>query len=307
MLIGGVEAGGTKIVCGVAEVRDGAITVLQEVRFPTTTAEEVMPQLISYFRKYPIEALGVASFGPLDLKKSSPTYGCITTTPKEGWQKADWIHPLEEALHVPVALDTDVNGAALGEAIYGAGQGLDVVTYMTVGTGIGVGVYVEGHLLHGMMHPEAGHMRVERHPSDFYKGHCPFHRDTFGTGGCLEGYASGPAIEARWGERGEQLQDKPEVWDMESFYLAQGVANLILCYAPEKIIIGGGVMHQRNLFPMIRENVQKQLHQYVKTYEVAEAMDTYIVPPALGDQSGLIGAVELGRLVASNQCLVARK
>lgn len=301
MLIGGIEAGGTKIICGVAEVKEGVVNIVQEARFPTTTAEEVMPQLISYFQKQPIAALGVASFGPLDLKKTSKTYGHITTTPKEGWQNADWIHPLEEALHIPVALDTDVNGAALGEARYGAGKGLDVVTYMTVGTGIGVGVYVEGHLLHGMMHPEVGHMRVERYPSDFYTGHCPFHQESFGTGACLEGYASGPAIEARWGQKGEALPDRDEVWEMESFYLAQGVANLILCYAPDKIIIGGGVMHQRNLFPMIREKVQKQLHQYVKTPELAEGIDTYIVPPALGDHSGLIGAVELGRLVASGQ------
>lgn len=302
MLIGGIEAGGTKIICGVAQVKEGKVEILQEARFPTTTAEEVMPQLISYFQEQPIEALGIASFGPLDLKKTSPTYGCVTTTPKEGWQQADWIHPLEAALQIPVALDTDVNGAALGEATYGAGKGLDVVTYMTVGTGIGVGVYVEGHLLHGMMHPEAGHMRLERHSADVYEGHCPFHKDIFCTGGCLEGYASGPAIEARWGEKGEKLQNKPEVWDMESFYLAQGVANLILCYAPDKIILGGGVMHQRNLFPMIREKVQQQLHHYVKTRELIEEIDTYIVPPALGDHSGLMGAVELGK-----QCVMCNE
>lgn len=303
MLIGGIEAGGTKIVCGMAEVQEGNIQVKDRIQLPTTTAEEVLPAMISYFQKFPIEALGIASFGPLDLHPQSPTYGRIKATPKEGWQEVDLVRPFEEALQIPVALDTDVNGAALGEAVYGAGRGLDVVTYMTVGTGIGVGIYAEGQLLHGLIHPEAGHMRVARHESDTYSGHCPFHQEELGTGGCLEGYASGPAIEARWGQKGECLTGNPKVWDMESFYLAQGVVNLILCYSPQKIILGGGVMKQANLFPLLQEKVKQQLNHYLQTEALEKEIGTYIVPPALGDQSGLIGAVELGRRKVSRETL----
>lgn len=289
MILGGIEAGGTKIICGVAEVEKGEVKILHQVKFPTTTAAEVIPEAISYFQKYPIEALGIASFGPVDLHKDSPTYGYIKATPKEGWQHVDLVHPFEKDLSIPVAFDTDVNGAALGEAIYGAGKGCSVVTYMTVGTGIGVGTYVEGKLLHGLVHPEAGHMQLVRHPKDIYQGHCPFHPY------CLEGLASGPAIEDRWGEKGEALCERKDVWDMEAFYLAQGVTNLIYCYSPEKIILGGGVMHQKDLFPRIRKQVQQNLNGYIQSDRLEKEIDTYIVPPALGDQAGLVGAVELGK------------
>lgn len=295
MLIGGIEAGGTKIVCGVAEVSGGVVQLKDQMRFSTTTAAEVLPEMISYFQKFPIRSLGIASFGPLDLHRESPTYGYIKATPKEGWQEVDLVRPFAEALHIPVALDTDVNGAALGEAIYGAGKGLDVVTYVTVGTGIGVGTYIEGHLLHGLIHPEAGHMPVARQEGDTYRGHCPFHREEIGNSGCLEGYASGPAIEERWGQKGEALTGNPKVWDRESFYLAQGLVNLILCYSPQKIILGGGVMKQASLFPLIREKVQHQLHHYLQADVLEKEMETYIVPPMLGDQSGLMGAIELGK------------
>lgn len=295
MLIGGIEAGGTKIVCGVAEVKDGRVTIKDQVRFPTTTAREVIGETISCFKKYPIQSLGIATFGPIDVHPNSPTYGSIKATPKEGWQEVDLVHPFEKALGIPVAFDTDVNGAVLGEAVYGAGKGLDVVTYMTVGTGIGVGTYIEGHLIHGLMHGEAGHMLMIRHPKDSYEGHCPFHKESIGNGGCLEGYASGPAIEERWKEKGENLSFRQEVWDMEAFYLAQGIANLIYCYSPERIILGGGVMHQKSLFPLIRKQVQQYLNGYIASDVILHHMDTYIVSPALGDQSGLIGAVELGK------------
>ncbi len=291
MLLGGIEAGGTKVICGVAEMERGEVRLLDQVKFPTTTAAEVIPAAISYFQKYPIETLGIASFGPIDLHKNSPTYGYIQSTPKEGWQNVDFVHPFAAALSIPVAFDTDVNGAALGEAIYGAGKGCDVVTYMTVGTGIGVGTYVEGHLLHGLVHPEAGHMQLVRHPKDTYQGHCPFHPH------CLEGLACGPAIEARWGEKGEKLRDRKDVWDMEAFYLAQGVTNLILCYSPEKIILGGGVMHQKDLFPRIWKQVQQNLNGYIRSDKIEKEINQYIVPLALGDQAGLIGALELGRRI----------
>lgn len=219
ILIGGIEAGGTKIICGVGEVKDGKIRILSEMRFPTTTAAQVLPEIINWFRQYSIEALGIASFGPLDLKKDSPTYGYIKATPKKGWQDVDFVGPFARSLKVPIEFDTDVNGAALGESVYGAGMGCPVVSYMTVGTGIGVGLYCEGKLLHGLVHPEAGHMLIQRHPKDTYEGSCPFHKDSFLPGGCLEGYACGPAIQQRWGAPGETLHNRKEVWEMEAYYL----------------------------------------------------------------------------------------
>lgn len=225
-------------------MKDGTIRILSEMRFPTTTAAQVLPEIISWFKQYDIESLGIASFGPLDLKKESPTYGYIKATPKKGWQDVDFVGPFARALSIPIEFDTDVNGAALGESVYGAGKGCQVVSYMTVGTGIGVGLYCEGRLLHGLVHPEAGHMLIQRHPKDTYEGSCPFHKDSFLPGGCLEGYACGPAIQKRWGAPGETLHNRKEVWEMEAYYLGQGVSNLVLLYSPDKIIIGGGVMHQ---------------------------------------------------------------
>lgn len=276
----------------------GDIKILSTARFPTLKAEEVIPQMADWFKSYDIKGLGIATFGPVDLRKESPTYGTIKATPKEGWQNVDFVTPFKEALSVPVELDTDVNGAALGEAIYGAGRNLSVITYMTVGTGIGVGLYVEGNLLHGLMHPEAGHMLVMRHPRDTYKGSCPFHNDQRLPAGCLEGYACGLAIKERWGVLGETLTERPEVWEMEAYYLAQGISNLILLYSPEKVIIGGGVMHQKGLIEMVREKAAENLSGYLQCEPIIKDIENYIVPPALGDKAGLTGAIELGRRAA---------
>ena len=295
MLIGGIEAGGTKIICGIGEWKEGNMKILSDMRFPTTTAAQVIPEMIAWFRQYDVKALGIASFGPLDLKKDSPTYGYIKATPKKGWQDVDFVGPFARALNVPIEFDTDVNGAALGEAIYGAGKNCEVAAYMTVGTGIGVGLFANGHLLHGMVHPEAGHMLNLRHPKDTYQGSCAFHHDTDGAGGCLEGYACGPAIAARWGAPGETLYDRKEVWEMEAYYLGQGVANLVLLYSPDRIIIGGGVMHQAQLFDMVRKETRKNVNGYIHSDLLDEKIDEYIVPPALGDHAGLMGALELGR------------
>lgn len=298
ILIGGIEAGGTKIICGVGEVRDGKIRILSEMRFPTTTAAQVLPEIVNWFRQYSIEALGIASFGPLDLKKNSPTYGYIKATPKKGWQDVDFVGPFARALSVPIEFDTDVNGAALGEAVYGAGMGCPVVSYMTVGTGIGVGLYCDGKLLHGLVHPED--MLIQRHPKDTYEGSCPFHKDSFLPGGCLEGYACGPAIQKRWGAPGETLHNRKEVWEMEAYYLGQGVSNLVLLYSPDRIIIGGGVMHQEGLFDMVRAEVKKNLAGYIHSDMVDSRLAEYIVPPALGDHAGLTGAIELGKRAWEN-------
>ena len=283
------------------EVKDGTIRILSEMRFPTTTASEVLPEINGWFKQYSIESLGIASFGPLDLKKDSHTYGYIKATPKKGWQDVDFVGPFARAFAIPIEFDTDVNGAALGESVYGAGRGCQVVAYMTVGTGIGVGLYTEGKLLHGLVHPEAGHMLIQRHPKDTYEGSCPFHKDSFLPGGCLEGYACGPAIQQRWGAPGETLHNRKEVWEMEAYYLGQGVSNLVLLYSPDKIIIGGGVMHQDNLFQMVRDEVKKNLNGYIHSDMVEGNLENYIVPPMLKDHAGLIGAIELGKRAWENE------
>lgn len=294
MKFGGIEAGGTKIICGRGEYENGKLTVTEEARFPTVRPEIVIPRLLDWFRAHPVEALGIASFGPVDLHRDSPSYGFVKDTPKDGWQEVDFCGPFRKEFGIPVAFDTDVNGAALGEAVYGGGKGCRSVVYMTVGTGIGVGVFSDGRLLHGLIHPEGGHMRVTRKKGDDFRGSCRAHR-TDGDAVCMEGFACGPAIEQRWGEKGEALADRREVWETEAWYLAQGVTNLVLLYSPEKIFLGGGVMHREELFPLIREGVKRYIGGYVRSPKLEEEIDTYIVPPALGDRAGLIGAIELGR------------
>lgn len=203
MLIGGIEAGGTKIVCGAAEVTEEGIHILDRMRFATGRPEEAVRKAADYFKDFPIKALGVACFGPLDLRKDSATYGHIMATPKKGWEHFDLLGALEKEIGVPAVLDTDVNGAALGEGAYGAGKGKSVVAYITVGTGIGVGLSIGGKPLHGLVHPEGGHMPVVCAPGDTYEGCCTFHRDSFLPAGCLEGYAAGPAIENDGARRGK--------------------------------------------------------------------------------------------------------
>lgn len=196
----------------------------------------------------------------------------------------------ERALHVPVGFDTDVNGAILGEVTWGVAKGCDSAIYITIGTGIGVGVYCNGSLLHGLVHPEGGHMLLQKHPDDHYKGRCPFHPN------CVESLAAGPAIEERWGQKGTELANRPEVWELEAYYIAQAIANYICVYSPRKIILWGGVMHQEQLFPMVRSKVKEMLNGYIHHEMILEKMDEYIVPPALGENPGILGAVQLGVL-----------
>ena len=285
MRIGALEAGGTKMVCAIGNEK-GEIS--EKISIPTRTPETTMPEVIQWFKARKIETLGIGCFGPIDPDKDSPTYGYITSTPKLAWKDYNIVRAFEECLCCPVGFDTDVNGSALGEVTFGQAKGKKNIIYLTVGTGVGAGVYAEGKLLHGMLHPEAGHILMHRREDDHYEGKCPYHKT------CLEGLAAGPAIEERWGKKGIELQDRDEVWDLEAYYLAQALTNYILILAPQLIILGGGVMHQEQLFPRIRSYVKEMLNGYIKTKEL-EDIDHYIVPASLHDDQGIMGALELGR------------
>lgn len=285
MRIGALEAGGTKMVCAIGNEKG---EIFEKISIPTKTPETTMPEMIQWFKAKKIEALGIGCFGPIDPDKDSPTYGYITSTPKLAWKDYNIVGAFEEQLCCPVGFDTDVNGSALGEVTFGQAKGKKNIVYLTVGTGIGAGVYAEGKLLHGMLHPEAGHILMRRREDDHYEGKCPYHKT------CLEGLAAGPAIEERWGKKGIELQDLDEVWDLEAYYLAQALTDYILILAPQLIILGGGVMHQEQLFTRIRSYVKDMLNGYIKTKEL-EDIDHYIVPASLHDDQGIMGALELGR------------
>ncbi|MFF2091442.1 ROK family protein [Paenibacillus sp. NPDC058174] len=285
MRIGAIEAGGTKFVCGIGN-EEGVIE--DRVSFPTEHPESTMANVIAYFEGKGVEAIGIGTFGPIDIDKASPTYGHVTTTPKPGWSGFDFLGTMKRNFDVPFGWDTDVNAAAFGEATWGAAKGLDSCVYYTVGTGVGVGVYSEGKLVHGLVHPEGGHVLTRRHADDDYEGFCPYHGD------CLEGMAAGPALEKRWKVKGSELPVDHPAWALEAYYLGQAVSNVILMLSPKKVILGGGVMHQLQLFPMIREEVRKQLNGYVSAKEIVSGLDSFIVPPGLGDNAGLSGSLALG-------------
>lgn len=284
MRLGALEAGGTKMVCAIG---DEAGNIYERISVPTETPEITMPKLVDYFKQHNIEALGIGCFGPIDLNRNSDTYGYILTTPKLVWQNYNILGVLRDALGIPVGFDTDVNASALGEATWGCTKGLDNSMYITIGTGIGAGIITNGKLLHGMLHPEAGHTLMVRHPADTYEGHCPYHKS------CLEGMAAGPAIEARWGRKGIDLADKKEVWEMEAYYIGQALVNYVLILSPQRIVLGGGVMHQTQLLPMVREELKKQLAGYVRTSELDD-LQSYVVLPSLNDNQGIMGALKLG-------------
>ncbi|MBF4805727.1 MAG: ROK family protein [Pseudoleptotrichia goodfellowii] len=286
-VIAAVEAGGTKFICGLG-TEEGKI--IEKINIPTTNPEETMKRVIEYFKDKKFDVMGVGSFGPIDPVKGSETYGYITKTPKPYWSDYNMIGELKKHYDVPMEFDTDVNGAALAESWWGAGKGLKNLIYITVGTGIGAGAVVNGTMLQGLTHPEMGHIFLKRHPEDKFEGRCPFHKD------CLEGMAAGPAIEDRWGKKGQELMDKDEVWELEAYYLAQALVNYILILSPQRIIMGGGVMKQQQLFPLIRKNVQKFLNNYVYKKEILEEIEKYIVYPGLGDDAGFIGSIALGKI-----------
>ncbi|MCR5338450.1 MAG: ROK family protein [Lachnospiraceae bacterium] len=283
MRYGALEAGGTKMVCVIGDEKG---TILEKTLIPTRTPDETLPDIISFFKEKDIEALGIACFGPVDLDPSSETYGYITTTPKQGWENCDIIGILKKSLNVPVGFDTDVNGSLLGEVIFGQSKGLEDVVYITIGTGIGGGVLSGGKPVHGMLHPELGHMLIRPRTDDPYEGKCPYHRN------CLEGMASGPAITDRYGIRGEELDDRQEVWDLEAYYLGQAIVNIILTLSPRRIILGGGVMEHPQLFDLIHNYVQEMLGGYIKAKEL-EDLTRYIVPASLKGEQGIKGCLYL--------------
>ncbi|MBN1468785.1 MAG: ROK family protein [Fusobacteriaceae bacterium] len=285
MLIAAIEAGGTKFVLGIGN-ENGEI--LERISIPTEDPSITMRKVVEFFQNKKFDAIGVGSFGPIDPRLESETYGYITTTPKQGWSNYNIIGELKKHFDVPIAFDTDVNGAALGESKWGSAKGLNSALYITVGTGIGAGAISEGKMIHGLLHPEMGHIVVRRHENDGFVGICPFHKD------CLEGMASGPAIEARWGQKGYELQENHEAWQLEAYYIAQAIVNFILILSPEKVIMGGGVMKQIHLFPLIRKEIKRILNNYIIKKEVLEEIEQYIVPPTLGDNAGISGALALG-------------
>jgi fructokinase len=287
LVYGAIECGGTKFVCATGG-EDGAL--LARTEFPTTTPAETIARALEFFRQqpHPLRSIGIGSFGPVDLDPASAKFGYITSTPKNGWRDTDLVGAVRRATNLPVAFDTDVNAAALGEARWGAAQGLDTFLYLTIGTGLGGGGMANGGLLHGLVHPEMGHIRVPHDlRADPFPGACPFHSD------CLEGLVAGPALEARWGQRGETLPPEHPAWDLEARYIALGLATWICTLSPRRIILGGGVMRQAQLFPRIRAQVLALLNGYIQAPEILERADDYIVPPALGGDAGVRGAIAL--------------
>lgn len=287
---GGIEAGGTKFVCAIGSSPDD---VIAETRFSTTTPEETISKAIDFFKRYQdqiiLSAIGIASFGPVDLNPSSGTYGYITSTPKPNWSNTSFAYEVKNALNLPVGFDTDVNGALLGEHRWGAAQGLENAIYLTIGTGIGGGVMINGKLVHGLVHPEMGHIILPVREDDPYGGGCPYH------GNCLEGLANGPSLEARWGASAKSFAGDHPAWELEAHYLAIALHDFICTFSPQRIILGGGVMKQSQLFPMVREKTLESLNSYVQKEEITLKIDDYIVYPQLGDQAGVLGAIALGQ------------
>ncbi len=285
-MFGAIEAGGTKFICGIGTGPED----LKIVQIPTTIPESTIAKAISFFResKQSIRAIGIGSFGPVDLHSESPTFGHITSTPKPGWRDYNIAGAIGGSLKVPVGFDTDVNASALGEGRWGAAVGLTDFLYLTVGTGIGGGAVVGGSILHGLVHSEMGHIRIPHALSmDPFIGNCPFHGD------CLEGLASGPAMQARWGMAPEKLPARHAGWALEAHYLALGLVSWICTLSPQRIIIGGGVMQQPHLFFTIRKELAALLNGYIQTPELMDRLDSYIVPPKLGNRAGVLGALVL--------------
>ena len=286
-LFGGIEGGGTKFNCAVG---NGPENIIAEGRFATTTPAETIGQVCDFFMPYvnQMHGIGFGSFGPFDVYPASPTYGYITTTPKPHWGNTNVLGMLREKINLPFAVDMDVAVAGLGEAAWGASKNDACSLYLTVGTGIGGGYIMNGKPLRGLTSLEMGHIRI---PHDFeldpFQGACPYHGD------CFEGLAAGPAVLARFGQRGETLPDDHPYWNMEAGYIAHALVNFILSLAPQRIIIGGGVMQKDFMFPAVRTKTQELLNGYIPHNMILNHIDEYIVPPALGGRSGVLGSIAL--------------
>jgi fructokinase len=289
-LYGCLEGGGTKFVCAVGS-RPGQI--LEEVRFPTTTPAETIARAINFFKNYPLSAIGLATFGPLDLNPASPSYGSVTATPKNGWSNINILEEFHQAFDLPITLETDVNAAAFGEWFWVPdNHKLDSMVYFTIGTGIGAGIVIKGKVVHGLTHPEAGHMRLPHdRKKDPFPGICPFHGD------CFEGLASGPAMNRHWRQAAELLPKDHPAWDLEATYIANALVNEIVIVSPQRIVLGGGVMENILLFPLIRHKVLEMVNGYIASPVFSGTLVEYIVPPALGKQSGMLGALALAKTI----------
>ena len=283
MRIGALEAGGTKMVVAIGNEQG---EIFDRLSIPTRDPEITMPELVDYFKSSKVDALGIGCFGPIDLNRESATYGYITSTPKLPWRNYNIVGTFSEALQVPIGFDTDVNASAIGEATWGSTKDVKNSIYITIGTGVGVGVIIDGKPLHGMLHPEAGHILLAKHPEDNFKGTSPYHEN------CLEGLAAGPAIEARYGKKAHELSNQVEVWVLEGYYIAQALVNYILTLSPQRIILGGGVMHQEQLMPIIHREVLRMLNGYILTPQLQD-IEKYITLPQLNDNQGIMGCIRL--------------
>lgn len=288
MLYGAIEAGGTKFILGIGDEQGN---LLERLSIPTRSPEETTKEVVSFFTAYPLTSLGLGCFGPLELDKTSPRYGFITTTPKKQWMFFDILGTLKQQLGIPIAISTDVGAAALGEITYGAYPSQQTLLYLTIGTGVGGGFVINGQIHNGMLHPEIGHIKVNRQPGDLHPSNCRYHAS------CLEGLAAGPAIESRTGLPGAQVSEDHPVFSLISDYIGQALSTCILVLSPTKIVLGGGVMKRDFLFPLIRQSTLAHLNGYLET-ETLQHIDTYIVPPSLGSHSGIMGCLAMARKAA---------
>jgi fructokinase len=289
ILYGGIEAGGTKFVCAVGTTPENLI---EERIISTTTPKATIAQVISFFStfRHRIAGIGVGSFGPIDINPSSPTFGYIMNTPKPGWKQTPLIKELGLALRVPLVFDTDANAAAIGEATWGSAMGLRNFVYVTVGTGIGGGIMIDGKILHGLLHPEIGHMRLPHDwKDDPFPGSCPYHGD------CLEGLAAGPALAARWGTPAASLPPDHQAWKLEAHYLGLALVNVIFTISPQRIILGGGIIHREAFLQDIRKNVMELMNGYLDIKELKEDAGEYITSPKLEQHAGVLGAIALAK------------
>lgn len=284
--LGAIEAGGTKFVVAVADVNNPDKVIARE-SFPTLDGAATIKQVITFFDQFQdIAAIGIAAFGPIDINPQSRTYGYVLDTPKRGWSGYNFLGAMKAWRDIPYYWTTDVNGAGWSEYVSGAAKDVENVVYLTVGTGVGAGIIQHGQLLSGNSHPEAGHIMMRKHPKDQYAGHCPFHGDT-----CLEGLASGPAIEERWQESAKSLPDVHLAWKIEADYLAQALVTYTTILRPDRIVFGGGVPHRSILLPMVRESFARQLADYLPV----DDLEHYIMHVEHGDNAGILGCFYLAK------------
>jgi fructokinase len=288
---GGVETGGTWCVCALGS---GPGAIEAQETFRTADPAQTLERIVGFFAAHPApEAIGIGSFGPLDVDPDSPTWGQVMNTPKPGWRHTAVASILRERIGVPIAFDLDVTAAAIGEQRWGAGRGAPSLAYVTVGTGIGAGLLIDGRPRHGLLHPEVGHLRIPHdHERDPSPGVCPVHGD------CWEGLACGPAIAQRWGRPASELPDEHPAWALEAEYLALGILSIVTVFSPHRIILGGGIMDRAGLMEMVRDRLRELLGGYLESPLLAERIGEYLVAPGLGDDAGVLGAIAMARQLA---------